>query len=305
MRNGPDQLCAIASAIFLLACSDGGGGAPPFPGPSDSSGESAQVDAGAPQVGPKPSQPSGCGAEQADASSNVVVVGNGSVINQVGISNAPGCELAGNGQLVSDIPMLSSFSEVLAGPGVPVRVEQGPASVRVTVDENLRALLELKVVDGQLQVTTRDKNVKLAPSRSSEVVVSHPELRQLSAVSGGRLVGTVGSSQPLTLEALSSGYLELTLSAAQQVAATVSASADLVLHGKADFLKVTCTASADLTGDLEARRAEIEASASADVVLHVAEEVQVRASAGAKVTLHGQPAKRDVESAGASVTFAQ
>jgi len=200
----------------------------------------------------------------------------------------PGERVWGSGSIVEREVVLTGFTGVQVGFGVHADITVGtPERVVLRGDDNLLALIQMKVVQGML-VADRDPRWAQNPPTPSEPIrltVVTPRLTQLR-VSGGALARASGVDSP-----------DFSLHA--------SGGSEVGVSGQAG--RLTLEASGGSAVDLREfvlNELELDASGGSRVHANVSGSVSGDLSGGAQLTCEGQPTSRGVStSSGSGVNY--
>jgi Putative auto-transporter adhesin, head GIN domain len=177
-----------------------------------------------------------------------------------------GQQVVGSGDLVSDTRSVGTFRSISSKGSVDVRVTVGPAaSVVVEAQKNILSLIDTKVEDGTLVVSSHGS---FTTTRNPLIKITVPELRGVS-VSGSsdvKIAGMRGSSLDLN----------------------VYGSGDVSADGSVDRLTYTGSGSGDARlKSLNVRDAVIKIRGSGEADVHVSGTLDVDVSGSGEVRYSG------------------
>ncbi|MCB9663818.1 MAG: DUF2807 domain-containing protein [Alphaproteobacteria bacterium] len=209
----------------------------------------------------------------------------------------------GSGDLVDvDLPV-DAFDAMAAEQGLVVRHVEGERAVTAHIDDNLRDLLVVEVVDGELRMGFGDLPILVDPSDDAWIEVVAPPPERFSA-SGGASIDAVGAGEVVRLSASGGAGIEVVVTATTRAEVSASGGADVTLGGTAPAVDVDASGGATVTSTIKAGSASVSASGGAHVSVHATTSVTVSASGGSTVEVAGDPEDRDVDTSGGStVTF--
>lgn len=151
-----------------------------------------------------------------------------------------------------------------------------PQSVTVTFDDNLLSLVETKVVDGELQISTKES---FSSKLGLDVQIVVPQVEGLKVTGVGAVNATGIDADELKLE--------------------LSGVGNLKAEGKAKLITLTLSGvgSADLKG-LEAASAKISASGVGSATVFASESIDIHASGVGSVKVFGNPKEQKTKADG-------
>jgi len=252
--------------------------------------------------------------------------------------------IKGNGKIVTKQIPLSQYTEIEFGKGInhsnqsftvlffvpwnrsvtPVfnyTQQTGPASVEVTIDDNLFSYLDIEVSDGLLKVKTKNGQI-IAPTKIT--VDGHSEKLESVKVSHGADFNIVSSLKGEKLEVHSSGGSDVNIQGPAQIdvcnfrlggggdlkadhlhckeiIAIASGGSDIKLKGEADKANFQASGGSDIEAyDFIAKEVEFSASGGSDMNLHVTELLAGKASGGSDIRYYGSPRQEVSVSGGGS-----
>ncbi|NOU48638.1 MAG: DUF2807 domain-containing protein [Bacteroidales bacterium] len=214
-------------------------------------------------------------------------------------------QMRGNGHVISKTFDLSAFNEISVGGSFEVTLTQSTEQkVVITVDENLMDRIEVKVVGGELQLSTR----MMQNPTKLHAEISVPSLTSIDAsgatsvkttnkftgsafeveVSGASEVNFTGDFTKLNIELTGASELNFTglintmtaeISGASEgnykgdcetIEVDLSGSSDLILTGKGKMLNAEISGASGLKAvDFEVVNASVEASGASEAALNV------------------------------------
>jgi hypothetical protein len=217
-----------------------------------------------------------------------------------GCSFITGPTVTGSGNLVTKQYPLTDFTRISAGNVFDVTVKPGsPASVSVTVDDNLVEYLDVTTSGDQLRLHLKSNtNVRNATLKA---VVTVPELTafELSGASKGRL-DACRSTKPLDIEVSGASHLEGDVESGD-MRLEVSGASHAQLKGSGGNLHVNASGAshADLR-EFQVKDVNVDASGASHATIHPSGKLIASASGASTVHYAGQPANVDSHTSGAS-----
>lgn len=207
----------------------------------------------------------------------------------------------GNGVLVTEDRTEDAALAVSNRTSVPMEVLAAAGqeqSVSLTCDSNLLDLLETRVEDDVLILTT-DINVSVDPSAGCVAEVVLPELRAVENTGSGGL-DAWGDLTGLTLaRSTGSGGISAEGVRSSLVEVSTTGSGDVYLEGLAETVVVKNTGSGEtLAADLSALGVDVKVTGSGDVLVRASEWAKVRTTGSGDVVLYGSPPQIDSDDTG-------
>lgn len=193
---------------------------------------------------------------------------------------------------------VGAFERVHIASGLKATVTQGDTAVSLSGDENLLALVETEVEDGELEV-----RLKRGHSLRGEVrvTISTPKLTEVEAT-GGSIVEAQASAQE-TFEAEASGGSIVTVSRvdSRKLAVEASGGSRVTVKGRAEEVDAEVSGGSVVRADeVEMASLTVDASGGARVEAGPSKRLQGDLSGGSVVRLSRSPAQREVETSGGS-----
>jgi hypothetical protein len=211
------------------------------------------------------------------------------MFNSIAISSI--AQKTGDGNVVKKTIELPAFDRISVGGAMKVILTQASEQkVTVEVDGNLLENLGIKVVDGELKLSSG--SYRKATVLKAEI--SMPKLTGIDA-SGASFVSTANQ--------FTGGFLSLEASGAshiifdgvyEKVETGLSGASKITLKGKSDILETNMSgASKLLAEDFEVRDANVEASGASDAYVNATENLEIQTSGASKV--HHKQGVKSVE----------
>jgi hypothetical protein len=201
----------------------------------------------------------------------------------------------GNGNIVKKTIELPAFDRISVGGAMKVILTQASEQkVTVEVDENLLENLGIKVVDGELKLSSG--SYRKATVLKAEI--SMPKLIGIDA-SGASFVSTTNqfTGGLLSLEASGASHI-IFEGAYEKVVTELSGASKIKLKGNANTLETEMSGASKLDADeFETLNANIEASGASDAYVNATENLEIQTSGASKVH-HNQGVKsveKDIE----------
>ncbi len=175
----------------------------------------------------------------------------------------------GEGPIISETREVNSFHSIRSEIGADIYLTQeSPQSLRIEANENLLAIIDTRVVNGQLIIDT-DRSFR-STSRI-QVHISAEDFRRITLTGSGSLE--------------SMNCMELT-----ELDLTITGSADVQFCGSVNELSTTITGSGNIDAyGLEANEVEATITGSGDIKITALESLDVRISGSGSVRYKGNP----------------
>ncbi|QHL88020.1 DUF2807 domain-containing protein [Nibribacter ruber] len=196
----------------------------------------------------------------------------------------------GNGNVSSETRAVQDFTSLKISGGFEVILTQGTQeSLKLEADANLLPLIETKVTDGTLKISTKN-SVNIRKSKAMKVYVTVQQLKNLD-LSGGIKLTTTNTLKSALLKVDASGGIQLNMAlAVQQLDADMSGGCDVTLRGTADKVKFDVSGATNLKAlDLKANYFTLDASGASNAEVYAAKELTVDASGIVSVGYKGSP----------------
>jgi hypothetical protein len=178
-------------------------------------------------------------------------------------------------------------------------VTQGDTSVKLSGDENLLALIETEVEDGELVV--RVKRGHRVRGEDIRVTVSTPKLKEVGASGGSTVDAQAGAQAKFSAEASGGSILTVSRVDASEVEVEASGGSRVTLKGRADAVDAEVSGGSVVRADdVEMASLDVEASGGARIEAGPSKRLHGDLSGGSVVRLSSSPAQRDVETSGGS-----
>lgn len=224
----------------------------------------------------------------------------------LGASPAQAQRVTGSGQMVTEARTLPEFQAVELSGSMDLTLRQGAQELKVTVDDNLRELLETVVEDRAgtptLQVRWKRGTSLNARSRIT-VAVSLPRLSAVSASGSGDIRLEPFNTPSLRVALSGSGDARLAGLTTGELAISISGSGDVSGHGAATKLSIGIAGSGDVRlADLKAEDVKVSIAGSGDAAVAAARTLEVSIAGSGDVTYTGNPAVRSSVAGSGSVT---
>lgn len=252
--------------------------------------------------------------------------GNGNIVTRtVSVSAYTGVNVGGSIEGPNGVGWLGWFSTG-DDPSFVFNYSQGNASsLKVTIDENLYALLDIRVKDGCLIIRTKD-DTRIQPTELKfEGISKNLEAINVSGcmdfvlqtpLSGNELkVRSSGGSdvylkQPVRLsfcEVQSSGGSDVAFDDLEcvELVSETSGGSDLDLKGKADKAEYRSSGGSDVNAyGFRVKELRCRASGGSDIYAYATEQLDASASGGSDIHYKGPAVVTSSESGGSDVTRA-
>lgn len=203
----------------------------------------------------------------------------------------------GNGVHKEEARQVGDFQRVHVGSGLKATVTPGPTSVKVSGDEDLLALVETRVEDGELEVGLKRGTWNFRGD--VHITISSPKVVAVEASGGGSVDAQATAQSRFQAEASGGGTVKVRGVDSGKVEAEASGGGTVTLRGHADVLKAEASGGGEVHADeLEVATLEVEASGGGTVEAGPTKRVSGELSGGSVVHLSRAPAERDVETSG-------
>ncbi len=199
-----------------------------------------------------------------------------------------------SGNRITETFDLKGFDGISSSAGIDVHITMGPVyEVTVTTDRKTMEHMDLRVKGGILHIGYKG-SVK-SGNRETDVFVTMPEVKELSASSGSDIKGrNLFTGQTLKVSASSAADIEATVHY-KTVVITCSSGADVELKGEADKCSASSSSGADIViSELQCVSVTASASSGADIELYATENIEASASSGADIRYRGNPKTVDI-----------
>ncbi len=217
----------------------------------------------------------------------------------------------------------SEFSNVEVAEGVEVTISTGDFHVEANARVGNINRLIIEQHGDTLHIERRRGLLPSIRADRFEVMISMPELANLSASSGSEVTGDVALSDLFSADAVSGSSIRLTgtdtrgaelhagsgaaLSFSgntEELALDLGSGASMALTGSCTDLEVEAGSGATLSaGNMECETADISAGSGASIRVYASDTASIEARSGSSVRLTGNPSIESIETgSGASVT---
>lgn len=195
----------------------------------------------------------------------------------------------GNGNVLTKNRKVSSdFIKVKASHGLDVFItNSNKFSLVVEADENLHELIETKVYDGVLHISS---NRNIWDAKSKKILLSINNLNEIVATSGVEIVSeNILQGDDMKIVATSGAEVDLKLEA-NNIECSTSSGADLNLAGSANNLVVSSSSGSDVDAyRLSVDNCEASASSGSHIKVNVSDTFQGNSSSGGDIQYKGNP----------------
>jgi hypothetical protein len=200
------------------------------------------------------------------------------------IGSISGCMMAqhrGNGNVISKTYELSSFDRISASGSFSVILTQsGEQQIVIKVDENLVNQLEVRVVNGELQLSNR--SIQNATKLVAEINI--PSISAIDA-SGATDIKTTNKFSGSEIEIDASGASDiLFMGDYSKIDIDLSGASNLTLIGTGKTMRAEISGASDLkAGDFKVLNASVEASGASDATVNVKETLNADESGASDI----------------------
>lgn len=203
---------------------------------------------------------------------------NWKVLGLVGLVGSVGCMdfnmnmrpgVQGSGKLATETRDVASFSKIDMRGAYDVTVKLGAKQhVEITGDDNLVKLVETKVQDGALVLSTKEN---VHPKNKLKVAITAPNLQAFALKGAG----------DVTIDGIHENNFTLDLRGA----------GDLTASGEAKQLDVTLKGAGDLKlYDLHSENASVDLSGAGNVDIYASKDLKAKVSGVGDLSYKGHPA---------------
>lgn len=205
----------------------------------------------------------------------------------------------GNGHIVTKNFTQSGFKDIEVSSALEVHLAQGPYNLKIEGDENIVALMNIRVEGDQLKIDTKD-NVSISTKRAIKMFITAPEFREIEASGACVLSGKIAATNPINIDL--SGACETHLEIdAPKIEVDASGASEIGLKGRArDFSVDASGASTIRCYELLTENTKIEISGGGEAEVFASQSIIVSVSGAGDVKYKGNPAsvKQDISGAG-------
>ncbi len=178
----------------------------------------------------------------------------------------------GNGNVVTkELTNLKDFKEVSMGISADVELTQGETfSVTYVGEDNLLDVMEIKVVNGELEIGNK-RGKSTCPTKDLKIKVTMPNIKALNLGGSGNIYAT---------NDFKCGDLEL----------NIGGSGNIKLQGSADNIEANIGGSGDIElFNLKAQKGEINIGGSGNCDVNVEKSLEVNVAGSGDVRVKGNP----------------
>lgn len=198
----------------------------------------------------------------------------------------------GSGRSATETRSVGEFQAIRLSGSMDLQVRQGtPASVQVTADDNLLALLETVVessANGPALDIRWQKGASLYTRSKVLVVVVTPKLTALAAAGAGDILVEAFSTPALKLSISGSGDARLKGLSTEDLGISIAGSGDVAGTGSATRMTVSIAGSGDVRlGGLKSDDVSVTIAGSGDAVVNANKSLDVRIAGSGDVSYTG------------------
>jgi hypothetical protein len=205
----------------------------------------------------------------------------------------------GNGVSQEQQREVGAFEQVHIASGLKATVKPGPASVRVSGDENVLPLIETEVEGGRL--VARVKRGQNLRGGNVQLTITTPKVTAVSASGGGHLEAEASASERFSAKASGGSQVRVRGVDARQLQVESSGGSQVTLAGRADTVDVDASGGALVHArELEMATLTVDASGGTIVEAGPSKRLEADLSGGCEVRLTRNPAEREVDVSGGS-----
>ncbi len=197
----------------------------------------------------------------------------------------------GSGKEKTETRNVSPFTEIELQSSADVEFIQGTTQkVEVRDFENLLPLIEVKVLDGKLIITTKD-NISISNSNAKITITTPETITKTSLDGSGNIVFRDAMSSLKVISISGSGDVESkSPTSYKELAVSVSGSGNITLKGKASNETVVLDGSGDIDLEqIEAQNVDCTMTGSGDITVTALQKLNVTCSGSGNVYYFGTP----------------
>lgn len=205
----------------------------------------------------------------------------------------------GNGKVEEANRSVEDFNRISVSGMFEVHLRQADEnSLKVVADENLHELIESRVENGVLQISTKED---IGRAEELDLYIGLKDLEAME-FSGAVSVKNVGELSGAELHLESSGAAEIKLSVDyDQISIELSGASEIEMSGEADQLRLSSSGASEVKFfELKVDRMRLDLSGASDVEVSVEEDLSLEASGAAEIVYRGNPEISRSELSGAA-----
>lgn len=209
----------------------------------------------------------------------------------------------GSGNVVSETRTVGTFDSIrLSSIGNVYITQDGNTSLRIEGEDNIISHFETRL-EGNILFIETEALVNLQPTKPVNIYVSMTEVKSLSVIGSGSIIGKNQiTSDKIILGISGSGNIDLDVDVTNLDTA-ISGSGNVKLKGQAALHEIVISASGSVEAfDLDTETCEIDISASGNSKVSVSDELIVSISGSGSVQYKGDPSVTQNISGSGSVT---
>jgi hypothetical protein len=209
----------------------------------------------------------------------------------------------GNGKIVEQTREVGAFREVGIPMGIQATIRRGDTpSVKLIGDENLLALLEVRVEDGELEVDQKEPRKNLRPTQKIRMEIVTPRLEGIGASGGSEVTADVMSGSDLEIAASGGSEVKVERISGRSLELAASGGSEIRLTGSADTVEIAMSGGSEIhAGRVAAQDVEFAGSGGSVAELQASQSLEATLSGGSAVEVQGRkPAQTAVNASGGS-----
>lgn len=178
-------------------------------------------------------------------------------------------------------------------------------SVTVSTDDNLHALLDITVANGDiLSIKPKSKSDHLDSTGPMVVRITGFNIRVLDVSAATSVSGSIDDSLEVEIRSDAAASVDLRIDSDRATIKAGSAS-DVAITGRADFVDVVADSAASVNVEAaNIKAATIDAGSAASIDIAVTESITGKAGSGARIRVSGDPDVTRIQTdTGASVEY--
>lgn len=197
----------------------------------------------------------------------------------------------GSGKVVSVNRNVSGIRGVSVELPAEVTVVQGATEgVTLETDDNLIALVETVVENGQLRIRKADKHGELR-AKTLRLTITAPTFERLVISGSGSVRAQALKTASLKTSVAGSGRVRIDNLDAETLKASIAGSGDVDLGGRTDIAEFSISGSGDVRAPkLLARQVKISVAGSGDATVYAQESLAISVAGSGDVRYYGEAA---------------
>lgn len=206
-----------------------------------------------------------------------------------------GPSVKGNGNVAEENRKVGPFEKISVSRGMNVYISQGEKpAILVKADENLLDVIETKLEDNTLKITTSE-NIRSATSK--KVFVTVTKISGIKSTAGSNVFSeTLLEQENLEVTSAAGSNIKLEVKA-DDLTVSASSGANIMLEGVAGTFSGKATSGANIKAEgLKTNKCFVRAGSGANVWVSVNDTFEGSAGSGGNVFYYGNPKSVDTQS---------